>query len=245
VIRILTFLLFININLFAQTKIDNNNNSTHDTITLKSPYNPKDNCHTWGIKGKILPMFAIGNGALLNTLIGFEYGFKKNQSIGLDAYYLGMVVRDDDSKGIIGNSYRNDISVFLNYRFYFPFEKIRDKFGLAFYTGLFARQGINRFTADGNLASNFNTSNDSLVSSVRRHNSFGLLLGTLYKIKGTKRLCIDFNVGLFRMQTEMTNIDFFNRQTTSTTTISKFSTYNMRVGLNLYWYFFHDKKNNT
>jgi hypothetical protein len=49
-----------------------------------TPYDPRANYRTWSIKGKVLPYPSLGNAGGVTVLLGLEYGFAKNQSIGVD-----------------------------------------------------------------------------------------------------------------------------------------------------------------
>src|SRR5579864_510937 len=111
-----------------------------------SPYNPRGNYQTWSVKGKVLP-FLIGNGGGVSGFLGTEYGFLKNQSIGIDGYLLLQEGSDDnitDTAGVkhdVGNYFSSvEKAVLVDYRYYFDFRRWRQK-GLVFYTVAYVRLG--------------------------------------------------------------------------------------------------------
>jgi hypothetical protein len=224
--------------LFAQTK----NDSVQVQRYLRTSYNPKGNYQTWAIKGKLFPfIIAIGNGNLYHGLFGIEYGFLKNQSLGIDAYFLTMMNQDDDyTKGMM---HQRNTAMFANYRYYLPLMKFREKYRIVFYTGFFGRIATDRYSAFGTEVgiSDFNsTTRDSLVKSITRHKSVGFLLGTIFKI--SEKTNIDLNFGFYKKFSNINDMAYTNYIVGSRNSASSFATYNIRMGLNFYWYFLRNKK---
>ncbi|HWB93677.1 MAG TPA: hypothetical protein VG605_17575 [Puia sp.] len=60
-----------------------------------TPYSPLANLRNWAIKGKALP-FVLGDESGISALFGTEYGFAKNQSIGIDGF-MELTSRTDDN----------------------------------------------------------------------------------------------------------------------------------------------------
>jgi hypothetical protein len=52
-----------------------------------TPFNKKSKFNNFAIIFKILPWISFPSGSGINPSSGFEYGFAKNQSIGIDLYY--------------------------------------------------------------------------------------------------------------------------------------------------------------
>jgi hypothetical protein len=77
---------------------------------LQTPYDPKADYRTWSVKGKALP-YILGNGGGISAMLGVEYGFAKNQSIGVDVFADWSESSDDnvaDTAGVqhaFGNFY--------------------------------------------------------------------------------------------------------------------------------------------
>lgn len=202
---------------------------------LPSPYNPEGNYETWGLKGKVLP-FAMGGGGGVNALIGAEYGFCKNQSIGIDAYLLTMGnhhdVFDPKLKEYVSTpaAGTNDKALFLNYRYYFDNQKLREKKGLEFYTGSFLRFGYSIFVYEPGYVT-------AIIAEHEMHYSGGVLVGLMKRMHN--RLCVDFNLGFYYKQKDITTVTAVGNQ--QVTSLDHASEWNMRVGLNLYLWNFRKK----
>jgi len=96
-----------------------------------TPYDPQGNFRNWSIKGKALP-FVLGDESGISALLGVEYGFARNQSIGVDGFIESISKSDDnevDTAGVshdVATYYRSrEKALFLNYRYYFNFRKLR------------------------------------------------------------------------------------------------------------------------
>src|SRR4051812_27306487 len=106
---LLIFVFFVNDIVFGQNII---------------PFKPEANYETWAIKGKVLPWMGIQSGQLgVNSLIGFEYGFKRRNTIGVDFYFNRWKENEDRYDSTLHETvykyafrYR-DKAVFINYRF--------------------------------------------------------------------------------------------------------------------------------
>ncbi len=84
---------------------------------------PRANYRTWSIKGKVLPYPSLGNSGGFTVLLGLEYGFAKNQSIGVDVFANWSEDSDDnvaDTAGVqhtTGNFYNGfEKALFLGYQ---------------------------------------------------------------------------------------------------------------------------------
>jgi hypothetical protein len=168
--------------------------------TRLTPYNPKGNFRTWSLKGKVLP-FILGNGGGISGLFGIEYGITKNQSIGVDGFLEYQENSNDmaqDTSGVthqIGD-YWNSVerAVFLNYRYYFSFQRLRERKGIAPYTVVFLRYG---------KLDQYYDPLYPLTSYYQNHEwdySAGILLGATFGFKRNKRLGLDVNTGVFEKE---------------------------------------------
>src|SRR5580704_8806540 len=120
--RLLTFLLCcMSLTLTAQQQVPVADSTSQDLF--KTPYDPKAGFRTWSTKGKVLPYPIFGNGAGISVLLGLEYGFTKNQSIGVDVFSDWSENSNDhatDTAGVqhaYGDNYTGgEQAIFLNYR---------------------------------------------------------------------------------------------------------------------------------
>ena len=206
---------------------------------FQTPYNPKGNYHTWSIKGKVLP-FLLGNGGGISGLLGIEYGFAKNQSIGIDGFIELQEDSDDnvyDTAGVkqdIGDYYfSKERAVFLNYRYYFNWKKLRDR-GIVPYLLCFLRYGKldQHYDPDYPLT--------SFLSNHEKHTSAGIMLGATSIIGANNRLGLDINTGLFDKQKVISTV--YLKNGVETTTASKPVGLGYRLSVNLtYWFYFKTK----
>ncbi|HXB42319.1 MAG TPA: hypothetical protein VNZ49_17400 [Bacteroidia bacterium] len=157
----------------------------------ETPHNPKGGYNTRALKGKILP-FVFGDGGGINLFLGYEYGFCKHHSIGVDLYLLAMgssgEIYDSIQKTYVPGyaSGRNDKAVFVNYRYYFGFQKWRAKHELSFYTGTFFRYGYWFFDYEEGYKTNIVSQNETSYSE-------GILLGCIVGV-------FDLNMGFYYRQ---------------------------------------------
>ena len=197
----------------------------------ETPFNPKAEIETWAIKGKILPWIGLPSGmAGINSLLGFEYSFKKRHSLGVDLYFnrwhayedrYDSIVKDYVSKYAIRN---RDNAIFLNYRYYLTASHLRDQRRMAPYLGAFARLGYMHTFYDKGYVTTTLYRNEM-------HYSAGLLIGYVLS-GGAKKISGDFNFGLFYKRKDITNSELINQ----INTINNYTSYNLgiRLGLNLY-----------
>jgi hypothetical protein len=172
-----------------------------------------------GIKGKILPWF-LGDMGGVNGLLGAEAGFWKRHSLGLDFYFHVMDNNADrDKPNEPPPSYRSfDKAVLLNYRCYFLSN---------FYIGAFGCKGYRTSSRDRGM------SDDSTLSEKRNYTGIGTLPGYKFRFKNFPKLGLDINVGGFYNMKDVSIVvaNGLERQNT----FAHFNTYDMRVGLNLFW----------
>jgi hypothetical protein len=208
--------------------------SIHLQAQEPTPYDPLGQTETWAIKGKILPWPGPAAGmAGINSLIGFEYSFKKRHSLGIDLYFNRWHL-DEDRYDSISKEYvskyatRNrDKAVFLNYRYYLTASHLREHRQRIPYFGAFARLGYLHTYYDKGYVTTTLYQNEI-------HYSAGLLFGLLVS-GGQKKISGDFNFGLFYKRKDITDSELVNQ----VNTINKYTSYNVgiRLGLNLYlWY---------
>jgi hypothetical protein len=168
--------------------------------TFPTPYNPGGDYHTCSIKGKVLP-FILGNGGGFSTMLGLEYGFAKNQSIGVDAFFEYTGSSDDnvaDTAGVVhdfGAYYTGlEKALFLNYRYYFNFQRLREKQGIAPYIVAFLRYGkIDQHYDPLYPLSRWQSNKETQYST-------GILIGGTAVVGGKGRLGLDVNFGLFEKE---------------------------------------------
>jgi hypothetical protein len=207
-----------------------------DTSLLnRTPYDPKGDFHTWSLKGKVLA-YPFGNGGGISYLLGVEYGFLKNQSIGIDGFvYHEWDVEDQatDTTGVGTQNGRDwsswERALMLNYRYYFNFRKLRQKYGLALYTLAFARYGwINRRYDPGYIASYY--------TDTEKHRSVGLMLGGNLAL--SERLGIDLNMGMFEKVKDISTVDKYGATPVPQTVTGP----GFRLSLNVTYAFYHQRR---
>ncbi len=147
---ILTFYCFC---FYSQKDIDTVKNSPN--LTDHTPFNQNSSYNNYALKFKILPWISIPSGSGINTSAGFEYGFKKNNSIGFDLYFNSYSFSRGDEYDSTKNEYRGkprvqelDKAIFINYRHYFKTPNYRAENDVAFYFGSFIRYGQISFVPD-------------------------------------------------------------------------------------------------
>lgn len=206
-------------------------------IKRPTPYNSKAPYRTWSIKGKVLPFF-LGNGGGLSGLLGVEYGFAKNQSIGIDGFAEYQENSDDmvaDTSGVqhaIGDYWHSwERAVFLNYRCYFGFQRLRERKGIAPYMVVFLRYGkLDQYYDPLYPLKSYYTNHE-------RHYSGGILVGATFGIKGEKNLGIDVNFGVFEKEKQISTVYLehgIERMTHGNPVAPGF-----RLSVNISWWFRH------
>jgi len=204
---------------------------------LETSYNPKADYHTWSVKGKVLPYPILGNGAGISVLLGVEYGFAMNQSIGVDVFSDWSENSNDnvaDTAGVqhaFGDYYAGfEKALFLNYRYYFNFRRLREKKGVAPYLLVFFR--------DGKIYQHFDPLYpvQSWISNRERQYSAGLMVGaTMQSNLGPDRLDLDINLGIFDKLKEISQVYLENG--VQTTVNSRPVGPGFRLSVNLvYWW---------
>jgi hypothetical protein len=207
-----------------------------NSLDRMTPYDPKADYRTWSIKGKILP-WPLGNGGGISGLLGVEYGFTKNQSIGIDGYAEYEENSDDmvqDTSGVThaeGNEWHSwERAIFLNYRYYFSMQRLRRK-GITPYIVAFVRYG----QIDVAFSPLYP------LTYYKRHEldrSAGILIGSTYGLGN--RLGLDVNLGLFEKE-KIIDTEFLTHGVTSETHWKPVEL-GLRLSVNLvYWFVF--KKN--
>lgn len=205
-------------------------------IDERSPYDPKANFHTWNLKGKILP-FPIGNGGGISGMLGIEYGFAQNQSIGVDGYILLQEDSHDnisDTAGVEHSTaqtyHSSERALFLNYRYYFNFARLR-RHGFIPYALVFYRYC--------KLGQHFDPHYPltSFLNNYETQNSVGLMIGSSYQFRATPRLGLDVNLGIFEKQKDITT-NYLQNRLISTAHTHPFGP-GFRISVNLvYWFYF-------
>jgi hypothetical protein len=204
-----------------------------------TPYDPRANYRTWSIKGKVLPYPALGNAGGVTVLLGLEYGFARNQSIGVDVFANWSEDSDDnvaDTAGVqhtTGSFYNgSEKALFLNYRYYLNCRRLRDRKGAAPYLLFFLR--------DGKIYQHY----DPLYPLWRwqanreRQYSAGLMVGVTSAISDDKpkRLDWDLNLGIFEKLKEISTV--YLKDGVQSTVKSRPIGPGFRLSLNLvYWFY--------
>lgn len=218
--KLIIFLILINFNLQGQKD------------SIQTPFNKNSKNKNWAIKGKVLP-FPIGNDLGINGLLGVEFAFLKNHTIGVDAYCLYLFGSHDkvkDTAGVeheVGSFHKSfDKAIFMNYRFYFDFKKLRANKGLSLFTGCFYRYGQVNSSKDPAFEKEY-------INTWETDNSAGLFFGGIYHLR--KRLGLDFNLGYYYKQMNIRST-YLDKQDIKIKTENP-NTTGLRIGLNLtYWF---------
>lgn len=234
---VLSFLLLLNRGVFAQRSDYRVKNDTGG-LYYDTPFYKANSYNNWAIKGKIFP-FVFGNDGGFNILAGTEFGFCRNHTLGMDAYFLregGSHDEVQDTAGVkhdVGDSHhRNEGALFFNYRYYFDTPGLRDEKGISMYIQLFFRYGKLHDYEDPLFTKTF-ISNDEI------HYSGGPGFGLIFNIR--KRLGWDVHVDPFYKQKMVTEVTRVNGQ--PVTTITHPTQWGVRVGVNLiYWFYYGEKR---
>ena len=177
--------LLFNVLIFSQAFAQNNQGGLN-----------KDSSHTWVIKGITLPYF-LGNNAGIAFSLGGEYWFLKNQSIGIDGFInLAEGSREDiaDTAGIVhdvgGYYHTTEKAIFLNYRYYFGSNPLRNNSDFALYVSTYFRYG-HRATLKDELYP------EDYITKIENSWSQGILIGSVSALDQSKRFYFDVNAGPF------------------------------------------------
>ena len=178
------------------------NSNTIDEDNCLTPFNKKSTFNNFAIKFKILPWISLPSGSGINPSLGYEYGFSKNQSIGIDLYYNQYSFSSGDSYDSTKNQYvgrprvsNRDKAIFLNYRYYLGFQKAREK-GNTFYFGSFFRYGDLTFKYEEGYINKSNIIKEN-------HYSLGIIYGLIHQIdcyKHGRQINIDTYFGIYTKQ---------------------------------------------
>jgi hypothetical protein len=119
-------------------------------------------------------------------------------------------------------------ALFMSYNYYLNFPTWRQKYGLTLYTGLNYRNGYSSKHFDNGYSS------DSLIYSTTKFYSYGPQIGAII-CNSKKNLSLNVNiVGL--LNTRVIH-DLYSNKLDLSTNDYVAKTYDLRVGLNLYWWF--------
>ena len=200
-----------------------------------TPYDPRSNVRNWSIRGKALP-FVLGDQSGISFLLGGEYGFAKNQSIGIDGF-IELASKSDnnstDTAGVMHDVARyyhsTERALFLNYRYYFSYQKLRRDHGIVPYLLVFLRYG----KIDEHYNPLYPLS--SFLNNYETHYSAGLMAGTIIQLSRTGRLGVDINTGIFVKRKDISTTYSNNHHLTTDT--SKLLGPGFRFAANLvYWF---------
>lgn len=211
------------------------------TAQFTTPYNGRGYGRNWSIKGKALP-FVLGDEGGISALLGAEYGFARNQSIGIDGF-IELTDKSDnnstDTAGIMHDIARyyhsTERALFLNYRYYFSYRNLRQRHGTAPYVLIFLRYG--------RIGQHYDPLYPltSFLNNDETHYSAGLMAGGLFQLSHTGRLAIDVNTGIFLKQKDISTTYLYNH--TSTTDTSRPLSPGFRFAANLvYWFYVRKPK---
>lgn len=200
-----------------------------------TPYDPRGNGRNWSIKGKALP-FVLGDKGGISALLGAEYGFAKNQSIGIDGF-IELTSKSDnnstDTAGVMHDVARyyhgRERALFLNYRYYFSYRKLRRDHGVVPYVLAFLRYG----KIDQHYDPLYPLT--SWLNNYETHYSAGLMAGSMFQLSHSGRLAVDVDTGIFLKQRDITTTYLHNH--TPITNTSKPLGPGFRFAANLvYWF---------
>lgn len=192
-IKFIIILLPLSFVSFAQS----NNTNLISKDSIETPYNPKGKYNYFSIKGPF-PLFYIWT---LYTPIGFEYGFHKRHSIGLELFYNKQSTSHEDATdnngvmhhpGNFGNVQTR--AIFISYRYYLNAQNIRKR-GSAPYFSCFYRYGEDKVVNDIDYKNDY-------YYKFEKQNSIGVVYGVLVygDSKFINKLGLDLNVGVFYKQ---------------------------------------------
>lgn len=169
-------------------------------------YDPLGHSRNWSIKGKVLP-FVLGDESGISALAGIEYGFSKNQSVGIDGFFESTSKSDEnsiDTAGVmhpVSQYYHGtEKAVFFNYRYYLKCGNLREKRGIAPYLLTFLRYSRIHQHYDPLYPLTGWLTNDEMQYSL------GLMGGALIQFSHTGRLCLDINTGVFMKKRNITTV---------------------------------------
>jgi hypothetical protein len=170
-----------------------------DTLSDKPGSTPFDRYVPWNtcaVRGKVLP-WLLGNDGGYNALLGFEFGFLRNQSLGVDgSYTISGGSHDDvtDTAGVhhdVGAHHAiRDKSLYLNYRYYFKARSEKD----FYFAGAFLRYGRKDYYQDQLYQADF-------ISKYEYHRSACFFLGWDHVL--SPHLDLDLYLGAIYIQRDV------------------------------------------
>lgn len=229
-------LLFVCVQLNAQTDSVLAAVLTKEEQPIKTPFNPKGNYHTLALS--FFPfVWILGNGGGIFLSAAVDYSLFKNQSIGISASAYGDENGHDGYSGPNGPNHPDESYngankyLYANYRYYFNGKETRENTGLVFYLGIFGRLGM----ANYGWTPGYDPS--GITSAKQTSYAYGGLAGVSLKLKHLKHFGLDFNVG-----TLYNNKTYTQTYVLAPTTTIQYSSYDLRVTGSLCWFFYIDKK---
>ncbi len=215
-------LLFITLNVFAQTN------------SFETPFNSKVNKNAFVIKGKVLP-YLMGNGLGINNSLGFEIGFLKTNSIGLEGFYNYYYDQEDkvtDRQGVFhetGNlTDLQEKALQMSYRHYYNFQRWRSNKGIAFYNGLFYRLETDIRNTDPNYKNEYINQKTGIRAG-------GLLMGMIMTFPKSSHLYMDYNFTIGKQFKNISSYNIENNQDVYEQYSYNSFYFNIGVSLN-YWF---------
>jgi hypothetical protein len=181
-----------------------------------TPYDPQGPVRNWSIKGKVLP-FVLGDQGGISFLLGGEYGFTRNQSLGIDGFVEFISKSDNnstDTAGVMHDVARyyhsTERALFLNYRYYFS-SPLRQQHGIVPYLLVFLRYG----KIDEHYNPLYPLS--SFLNNYQTHYSAGLMAGSVIQLSHTGRLGVDINTGIFVKRKDISTTYSYNHHLSTDT----------------------------
>jgi len=166
-----------------------------------TPFNPKGDKNTYGIKAKLLP-YTIGNEFGTYSSIGTEIGFFKNQSVTVEWFFNYKQHSNDevvDRQGVEHDSgnrdHMNEHALQIGYRYYYGFQKLRGD-GITLYNGVFVRAEQDKLYFDPNY------DDIPYLNKTAKVRMFGLLTGFTIQFRRVPNLGLDCNASLGRSFTK-------------------------------------------
>jgi hypothetical protein len=209
---------------------ENNSQIINDSVKSISPnpWSANKRSNIIAVKGTLLPYF-IGNDAGIGMSVGFEYIFLKHHSIGIDGFlHLAQGSHDNiyDTAGVfydVGSSHHStEKAIFINYRYYFNYKKLKEEKGVTVYISPYFRYGYLERHDDPLFDVEY-------VFQKERSYAKGILLGLVGKIDECKRCKFDVNLGPFKKQKEITTV--YLEDKIEKTRFEKKETVGLRLGV--------------
>lgn len=146
----------------------------------------KDNPNTLAIKACAYVNLLDGG---FGSIVGIEKGFLKNHSIGTKFIYNHFTPHTENEEGEpINYTDDKDISLVIEYKYYFDFNDFRQRTGISFYTSLSYKVGRNTIDKDRDYPNDY-------YNREIKYNFFGPAIGTVFSISESKKWTIDTQVG--------------------------------------------------